>query len=1004
MHGVGLAVKNTIMKSITEEPTYVNERLMSLRIPLARGEHALVISAYAPTLVADEEDKDRFYCDLHELLHNANHRDKILLLGDFNARVGTRRDLWGQTMGPHGIGNLNANGLRLLTLCAEHDLTITNTLFKLKSIYKTSWLHPRSKQWHLLDYVIVRSSQTKEITITRAMRGAECWTDHNLILSKIKISVRPPIRRNRVPQKRINCDKLKVASVQAAYSEGASSVAQRFLDEESEGSLAARWDHFATELLETAEEKLGTDRRRDRDWFAENADEIRPLLKEKNDAHAASLRNPSSRYLRQRFAETRARTQSRLRELENNWWQGLAREIQGYADTNNMQMFYDATKRLYGPQKRSAAPICAANGTLIKDSEGIRERWAEHFETLLNQTTNTDHSILEELPTLLTVDELDDPPSLQEVTEATQTLKKSKSAGPDSIPAELLLFGGDILHGLLHQTITEIWNGAPVPQTWKNANLVTIYKNKGDRAECGNSRGIALLSVAGKILAKIILRRITANITEPLLPETQCGFRSERSTVDMVFSVRQVMEKCREQHRDLYIAFIDLSKAFDSVDRDLLWKILEKCGCPPRVINIIRQLHDGMQVQVKAAGKLSEPFEVSRGVKQGCTLAPVLFNTYVQCVTRLLTESLSNAKIDINYRTDRSLFNLSMLKAKTKIKKTAFSELQYADDCALLSHTPQDLQDALTKMAEIYDRMGLRINVQKTEVLQYQVLNGKVSTITLNGEELKNVPCFRYLGSNISANCNLDDEVQYRIRQATSAFGRLNKRVFSNRDLSLQTRVMVYQVVCISSLLYCSDSWTLYRRQLKLLERFHMFSLQKILGITWRDKIPHRTILERTKCVSLENIVNRNRLRWVGHVARMTDNRLPKQLLYGEIATGERSAGGQLKRYKDAMKKTLKECHIPPNVLETVTQDRSVWRATVKTGLQKFEENRNSWLEERRARRHQSTTTTRDLSCPECNRTFAAQIGLASHLRAHRRRQQAGQAGQAVIVDPDGQP
>ena len=126
-------------------------------------------------------------------------------------------------------------------------------------------------------------------------------------------------------------------------------MAQRFLDEESEGSHAARWDHFATELLETAEEKLGTDRRRDRDWFAENADKIRPLLKEKNDAHAASLRNPSSRYLRQRFAETRARTQTRLRELENNWWQGLAREIQGYADTNNMQMFYDATKRLYGP-------------------------------------------------------------------------------------------------------------------------------------------------------------------------------------------------------------------------------------------------------------------------------------------------------------------------------------------------------------------------------------------------------------------------------------------------------------------------------------------------------------------------------------------------------------------------------------------------------------------------------------------------------------------------------
>ena len=159
---------------------------------------------------------------------------------------------------------------------------------------------------------------------------------------------------------------------------------------------------------------------------------------------------------------------------------------------------------------------------------------------------------------------------------------------------------------------------------------------------------------------------------------------------------------------------------------------------------------------------------------------------------------------------------------------------------------------------------------------------------------------------------------------------------------------MVYQTVCISTLLYCGETWTLHRRHLKLRERFHISSLQKILGITWRNKIPHRTILERTKCVSLECMLNRSQLRWVGHVVRMSDNRLPKQLLYGELREGSRRAGGQAKRYKDATNKTLKACHIPSASHENAVQDRTVWRATVKSGLQKFEADRNRWLEERR--------------------------------------------------------
>ena len=185
-----------------------------------------------------------------------------------------------------------------------------------------------------------------------------------------------------------------------------------------------------------------------------------------------------------------------------------------------------------------------------------------------------------------------------------------------------------------------------------------------------------------------------------------------------------------------------------------------------------------------------------------------------------------------------------------------------------------------------------------------------------------------------------------------------------------------------------------------------MKSLRKLLGVTWRDRVSNLEVLRRTNCVSLENILNRNKLRWVGHVIRMEDVRLPKQLLYGELSLGARNAGGQLKRYKDSTKKILKACNIAPENLEDLTKDHQDWRTLSRQGLLHFEEARNRRLLEARERRHQATalntsTAPPDLVCPECGRVCGSRIGLSSHWRAHQRRREAGRT---VIVGHDGPP
>ena len=169
----------------------------------------------------------------------------------------------------------------------------------------------------------------------------------------------------------------------------------------------------------------------------------------------------------------------------------------------------------------------------------------------------------------------------------------------------------------------------------RDSIIATLYKNKGDRSDRNNYRDISLLRIAGKLFARVALYRLQ-KIAERVYPESQCGFRSNRSTVDMIFSLRQLQEKCKEQQQPLYIAFIDLTKAFDLVSRDGLFKILPLLGCPLKLLSFIKSFHDGSRGTVQYDGNRSEAFDINSGVKQGCVLAPnslqhLLFSSTESC-------------------------------------------------------------------------------------------------------------------------------------------------------------------------------------------------------------------------------------------------------------------------------------------------------------------------------------------------------------------------------------
>ena len=234
------------------------------------------------------------------------------------------------------------------------------------------------------------------------------------------------------------------------------------------------------------------------------------------------------------------------------------------------------------------------------------------------------------MPTAELRHELDMAPIFEEVMAAMRRMSKGTAGGSSGIVPELMLGGGLALHQRIHSLISQIWAGSSVVSEWRDAEIVPIPK-KGDLWSSDNWRGISLLDVVGKLFARVIQDRLQ-ELSEDVLPESQCGFRKGRGCVDMVFVARQLIEKAIEHDTPLYVIFVDLKKAYDSIPREALWLVLGKLGIPPTLLSLIRSLHVDMRARVRLSGRLTEDIYVNNGLRQGCTLAPTLFNLYFAAV------------------------------------------------------------------------------------------------------------------------------------------------------------------------------------------------------------------------------------------------------------------------------------------------------------------------------------------------------------------------------------
>ena len=453
---------------------------------------------------------------------------------------------------------------------------------------------------------------------------------------------------------------------------------------------------------------------------------------------------------------------------------------------------------------------------------------------------------------------------------------------------------------MLYPLFRKIWQEEEIPTEWKEGYLIKLPK-KGDLSNCANYRGITLLSVPGKIFSRILLNRMKEAV-DAQLRDQQAGFRKNRSCTDQIATLRIILEQSQEWNSSLYINFLDFEKAFDSVDRGSLWKLLRHFGVPEKITTIIKNTYEGLTCRVVHRNQLTDAFYVRTGVRQGCLLSPFLFLLAIDWIMKTSTTQKHNG---IQWT-----------------PWTQLHDLDFADDIALLSHNQQQMQEKTSDVAENSAKLGLNIHRGKSKVLKVNA--GSTMPIMLEGRALEEIETFTYLGSVVDKQGGTDEDVKIRINKARTAF-MLLKNVWTARELSIKTKIRLFNTNVKSVLLYGAETWRTTTNTTKKLQTFINQCLRRILKIRWPDTISNKDLWHRTKQKPVEIEISQRRWRWIGHTLRKPPTSTTRHVLRWN-PQGRRSRGRPRNTWRRDLETDMRKSGQTWHQLETLARDRDGWR------------------------------------------------------------------------------
>lgn len=402
------------------------------------------------------------------------------------------------------------------------------------------------------------------------------------------------------------------------------------------------------------------------------------------------------------------------------------------------------------------------------------EEFEKHFKAL-NVSQNTDENEIENIEEeIICFNHLNAKIEEDELKKGLKSLKNNKSTGPDGILNEQIKATFPIMKNIYLQLFNVIFDTGCFPKTWAQGLIVPIYKKKGNKTDPNNYRGITLISCLAKFFSIILNNRLKI-VAKWVISRIQAGFRPGFSTLDHVFTLMCILILYKKYKKNLFIAFIDYQKAFDTIWRAGLWSKLIKEGIGGKFLSIIKDMYSKSKSCVLQNGKTSGYFSSYAGVRQGEILSPLLFAFYINDLEGFLKSknipSLSTLQ-DISYDVE------NLMDTEMQLYLDLMT-LFYADDTILMTETESGLQQALDELLNYCKRWKLAVNQDKTKIIC--ILNEKNSKnlnpkFFYDGKELEIVDEFVYLGVKLTQKGITNDSVNARIAPAQrTMFSTLSK-------------------------------------------------------------------------------------------------------------------------------------------------------------------------------------------------------------------------------------
>ena len=531
-----------------------------------------------------------------------------------------------------------------------------------------------------------------------------------------------------------------------------------------------------------------------------------------------------------------------------------------------------------------------AGQLLVKDEE-IKHRWREYFDKLFNGENES---------STIELNDSFDETSMRfvrriqesEVKEALKRMKGGKAMGPDCIPIEVWKGRGDIAIVWLTKLFNLIFRANKMPEEWRRSILVPIFKNKGDVQSCTNYRGIKLMSHTMKLWERVIehrLRRMTS------VTKNQFGFMPGRSTMEAIFLVRQLMERYREQKKDLHMVFIDLEKAYDKIPRNVMWWALEKHKVPAKYITLIKDMYDNVVTSVRTSDVDTDDFPIKIGLHQGSALNPYLFALVMDEVTRGIQGDIPWCML-------------------------------FADDVVLVDDSRMGVNRKLELWRQTLESKGFRLSRTKTEYMMcgFSTTSCEEEEVSLDGQVVPRKDTFRYLGSMLQEDGGIDEDVNHRIKAGWMKW-RQASGILCDKRVPQKLKGKFYRTAVRPAMLYGAECWPTKRRHVQQLGVAEMRMLRWMCGHTRKDRVRNDDIRDRVGVAPIEEKLVQHRLRWFGHIQR----RPPEAPVHsGRLKRAEnvkRGRGRPNLTWEESVKRDLKDW----SITKELAMDRGAWKLAI---------------------------------------------------------------------------